>query len=396
MANFYAEYPFEGGGSGGGGVTSLNGLTGVLNLVAGTGISITPSGANITIANTGSGGTVTSVALALPGSLFTVSGSPVTTTGTLTGTLISQTANTFFAAPNGTNGIPSFRAIANGDLTNITTLPNLSLPYSQVTGGPGGTVTSVALTTPGVLYSVSGSPITTSGTLALNLIAQNANTVLAGPVSGGAANPSFRALVSADIPNNAANTTGTSSNITATTNSTLISLPSLILPTSQLSGTVSLTTQVSGILPIANGGTNLSTTPTNGQILIGNGTGYTLSAITSGSGITVSNAPGSITISNSAPFYSVVTINSNTNALASTAYLANTSGGSFTLTLPAPVSAEFIIIKDSTGSFQTNPLTVAPHAGEMIEGLSASKLLQTNWGSWSFFSDGTNWFMGPF
>ena len=36
----------------GGGVSSLNGLTGALNLVAGSGISITPSGTDITIANT--------------------------------------------------------------------------------------------------------------------------------------------------------------------------------------------------------------------------------------------------------------------------------------------------------------------------------------------------------
>jgi hypothetical protein len=92
----------------------------------------------------------------------------------------------------------------------------------------------------------------------------------------------------------------------------------------------------------------------------------------------------------------VQTVSSNTSAVSGTTYLANTSGGSFTITLPTPVSGAFIGIKDSTGSFQTNPLTIAPHASEMIEGLAASKLLYTNWGSWSFFSDGTNWFMGPF
>lgn len=55
------------------------------------------------------------------------------------------------------------------------------------------------------------------------------------------------------------NASGTASNITATSNSTLTSLPSLVLPTSQLSGTISLTSQVSGILPIANGGTGSAT-----------------------------------------------------------------------------------------------------------------------------------------
>src|SRR5271154_7271618 len=41
---------------------------------------------------------VTSVALALPG-IFTVTGSPVTSTGTLTGSFITQAANTVFAGP---------------------------------------------------------------------------------------------------------------------------------------------------------------------------------------------------------------------------------------------------------------------------------------------------------
>jgi len=43
---------------------------------------------------------------------------------------------------------------------------------------------------------------------------QNANTIFAGPASGTAAAPTFRALVSADIPNNAANTTGSAAKLT--------------------------------------------------------------------------------------------------------------------------------------------------------------------------------------
>jgi len=44
------------------------------------------------------------------------------------------------------------------------------------------------------------------------------------------------------------------------------------------------------------GGTNLTATPASGQLLIGNGSGYTLSTITAGTGITVTNASGAITI----------------------------------------------------------------------------------------------------
>jgi hypothetical protein len=65
------------------------------------------------------GGTVTSVALSLP-DLFTVSGSPVTGSGTLTATLASQTAAQVFAAPAATAGAPTFRALVAGDIPALT------------------------------------------------------------------------------------------------------------------------------------------------------------------------------------------------------------------------------------------------------------------------------------
>lgn len=65
-------------------------------------------------------------------------------------------------------------------------------------GGGSGSVTSVALTVPNIL-SVSGSPVTSSGTLAINLASQAINTIFAGP-TGSTGVPTFRALVSADVP----------------------------------------------------------------------------------------------------------------------------------------------------------------------------------------------------
>jgi len=53
---------------------------------------------------------------------------------------------------------------------------------------------------------------------------------------------------------------------------------------------------VTGIVGIANGGTALSSVPTNGQLLIGNGTNYTLAGLTAGAGITVTPGLGSISI----------------------------------------------------------------------------------------------------
>lgn len=54
---------------------------------------------------------------------------------------------------------------------------------------------------------------------------------------------------------------------------------------------------ITGTLPVANGGTNVSSTPSNGQLLIGDGTGYTLANLTAGTGVTITNAAGGITIS---------------------------------------------------------------------------------------------------
>jgi len=53
-----------------------------------------------------------------------------------------------------------------------------------------------------------------------------------------------------------------------------------------------------GIIQIPNGGTGLSDYPTNGQLLIGNTAGqkYNLNTLTAGTGITITNGAGSITI----------------------------------------------------------------------------------------------------
>lgn len=61
------------------------------------------------------------------------------------------------------------------------------------------------------------------------------------------------------------------------------------------SGTLTL----AGTLGVANGGIGTTAAPTNGQIPIGNGTNFSLSTITAGSGITITNGGGSITIATS-------------------------------------------------------------------------------------------------
>jgi len=63
-------------------------------------------------------GGVTSVGLAMP-TEYTVTNSPVTSSGTLTAAWNSQTANKVLAAPSGSSGTPSFRALTATDIPSL-------------------------------------------------------------------------------------------------------------------------------------------------------------------------------------------------------------------------------------------------------------------------------------
>ncbi len=75
------------------------------------------------------------------------------------------------------------------------------ITYIPTSGAGSGTVTSVAMTVPSGIFTILGSPITSSGTLQVGLVNQLANTVWCGPTSGAESVPTFRLLVSDDIPN---------------------------------------------------------------------------------------------------------------------------------------------------------------------------------------------------
>lgn len=96
---------------------------------------------------------------------------------------------------------------SSGDFSPITTVSGRYFYIQRTSGGVafvnvpggGGTVTSVGMTVP-TGFSVTGSPVTGSGTLAVSLDSQAKNKVLASP-SGAAGIPSFRELDASDIPN---------------------------------------------------------------------------------------------------------------------------------------------------------------------------------------------------
>jgi len=102
-----------------------------------------------------------------------------------------------------------------------------------------------------------------------------------------------------------------------------------------------ITGSASGVFPVTSGGTGLSTIPTNGQLLIGNGFGYTLNPLTAGQNISVGNTPGNITVS----FDGILPLlNGGTgadNAPNARTNLGATTIGSNLFTLPDPSAVTF-------------------------------------------------------
>jgi hypothetical protein len=92
------------------------------------------------------------------------------------------------------------------------------------------------------------------------------------------------------------------------------------------------------------------------------------------------------------PTPAVTAVSSNVTLTASTIHLVDCSAAR-SLTLPTPSSGLQLVIKDSTGQSNTNNITVVRAGSEQIEGVAASKVLQTDWGAWTFVSNGTDWFM---
>lgn len=131
--------------------------------------------------------------------------------------------------------------------------------WVQVTGSGGG-VTSVAMTLPSWL-SVSGSPITTSGTLAVSAATgQTQNRVLASP-NGSSGALSVRALVAADLPSSiTSNTSGNAAtaNALAATPTTCSTgqAPTGVLANGNATGCASISGTSAGRFTISTTGTS--------------------------------------------------------------------------------------------------------------------------------------------
>ena len=155
-------------------------------------------------------GVVSSVALSAP-TQFSVSGSPVTSSGTLALSWQTVSQNYGLFGPTSGSGVPTFRQITVGDLPTMTatvagivpTPPNDGTKFLSGLGTwsatASGTVTSVGLSLPAFI-TVSGSPVTGTGTLTGALATQTPHYTFVGPNSGGASAPTFRALTVDDLP----------------------------------------------------------------------------------------------------------------------------------------------------------------------------------------------------
>jgi hypothetical protein len=236
---------------------SISGTTNTLTDIGNaslTNSTITINGNSTALGGSVSVGTVTSVA-ATAGTGISVSGSPITGSGTLTITNTAPDQTVSIASGTGisaTGTYPAFTvtntgvtsAVAGtgisvssgtGAVTVTNTAPDQTVAIASGTGisvtgtYPNFTVTNTAPSSGGTVTSVTGtSPVVSSGgnTPAISLAAnygdtqnpyasKTANFVLAAP-NGSAGAPTFRAIVAADIPTLNQNTTGTAANVTGT------------------------------------------------------------------------------------------------------------------------------------------------------------------------------------
>lgn len=246
-----------------------------------TALGYTPYNATNPSGYTSNTGTVTSVNLTA-GTGVSVSGGPITSSGAIT---VTNTAP---------DQVVSLTAGTNVTITG--TYPSFTI---AATGGSGsGTVTSVDASGGTTGLSFSGGPITTSGTLTLGGTLAVANGGTGATTASGARTSLGLATVAAtgayaDLsgqPTNVSTFTNDSGYLTTVTSGQVTTAlgftPYNAANPSGYLSTVSLTANVTGTLPIANGGTN-ATTAADALTSLGaypatNPTGYITSSALSG------------------------------------------------------------------------------------------------------------------
>ena len=262
-------------------ISSPTGIQVKTNSTTLTGVQIAV-GANLGVTNAdGTTGNPTVSLTGLISNIASLSGTGLVAVGSGLATPVTITGTSgqiAVANGDGSGGSPTASLVTTAVTPGSYTSTNLTVDaYGRITAaangsGSSGTVTSVAATVPTFL-SISGSPITTSGTLAISL----SGTAL--PVLNGGTGVTT--------------STGSGNNVLSTS-PTLVT-PALGTPSAVVltSGTgLPLTTGVTGILPVANGGTNGTATPTAGAVPYGTGTAYGFTAAGSSGQVLTSAGTG--------------------------------------------------------------------------------------------------------
>jgi hypothetical protein len=143
-------------------------------------------------------------------------------------------------------------------------------------------------------------------------------------------------------------------------------------------------------LPVASGGTGGSVTPTAGGVVYGTGTVQAVtSAGTSGQFLQSNGAGAPTWATPSSGSFTAKT--ANYTAVSGDNILANTSAGSWTLTLPAtPATGSVVQVMDSIGTFGVYPLTVGRN-GSTIMSAAENMTMDVNGAATTFVYNGSTW-----
>ena len=98
-----------------------------------------------------------------------------------------------------------------------------------------------------------------------------------------------------------------------------------LTPNSATSGAVTL----AGTLVVGNGGTGITTTPSNGQLLVGNGTNYTVATLGTGTGISITAGAGTLQVNNTGVTSNVAGTNITVSAATGAVTIATSTTPSF-------------------------------------------------------------------
>lgn len=253
---------------------------------------------------------------------------------------------------------------------------------TRSSGSSGGTVVET-------LTGNSGGPVSADATFNINVIA---NTTMGITTVG---TPALHQINIVGIQ-----ATTTQIGVTAlSTNALTLAGASTDTAVTPASLAAKLGTQTQFGLPIGGGSSaaiNWTAAPTDGQLLIGS-TGLTpvLNTLTAGSGISIANAAGSITITNTGgSAFTYTNVNSSPYVvLPADQYLGvDCSGAPITIQLPnAPSTGRVFVIKDRTGSSATNTITVTTVGGVVLIDGAASRAMILNYSSLNLLFDGTTY-----